>query len=608
MPLFNIIGDLGCHSTDTKVLMPNGEIKDYSEIKVGDEVLSIDKNLNLKNSKVLRIFEYNYSGKMYHFHSRRYDFLVTPNHRIIYKRDWKSEYEYIEAQNITSYGNFPDKFCFKGKNRKKINIYKYIKKTRKITTKQHNHFCFESGYKMLKYKKEIKSEELEPLLTDDFLKLMGWYISEGSIFRCQGKITKYVQIRHKKYFNEIKNLLDKMDLKYSIYENSKFVIFHRDLGRYFEQECGSYSYYKKIPDYILELSKKHLLNLFETMFKGDGSAKSQTYYTVSKKLCETFVILCLKLGFHPLIRSRKRDKGGFIRGRKIKSNRLHYEIRVAFKGSSYFHCYDIKKKNKDGEYDRNEKYLDIVNYNSKVWCFETELGNFFTTRNGKIAVSGNSGKTLSLAFLCWNAWFHKRLNIYSNLHLFKVPYAFIDGIDKLNDIRNGYVGFDEMWSFVDSRMSRTKANRLVSNILLRSRKRDLTYVATSQMLEQIDRRIRKVLDFTARPVMNVNETVCKLLIFRSGFPSAHNYMKTIYFLTDMAFQLFDTKEEISEMEEESKEPMRIMFQSNFNRDHGYLCQCEECGTKFFNTFEEADAYSEKYWAGLIKANGGSLPI
>jgi hypothetical protein len=85
-------------------------------------------------------------------------------------------------------------------------------------------------------------------------------------------------------------------------------------------------------------------------------------------------------------------------------------------------------------------------------------------------------------------------------------------------------------------------------------------------------------------------------------------MKTIYFLTDMAFQLFDTKEEISEMEEESKEPMKIIFQSNFIRDHGYLCQCEECGTKFFNTFEEADAHSEKYWAGLIKANGGSLPI
>jgi hypothetical protein len=96
-------------------------------------------------------------------------------------------------------------------------------------------------------------------------------------------------------------------------------------------------------------------------------------------------------------------------------------------------------------------------------------------------------------------------------------------------------------------------------------------------------------------------------------------MKAIYFKTGLVFDMFDTNEEIAmkslkeEMEDELKDlskreslilvkarvpPMKIIFQAEYNKEHGYWCQCEKCGTKFFEKWEDADKYAEDYWKKL----------
>lgn len=210
------------------------------------------------------------------------------------------------------------------------------------------------------------------------------------------------------------------------------------------------------------------------------------------------------------------------------------------------------------------------------------------------------GKTLSLAFLLWRNWFFKGQKIYSNIHLFKIPYIFINDIRQLNEIRDGYVGLDELWLVADSRMSKTSRNRFVSNILSKSRKRGLTYVSTSQVADSLESRIRKVLDFTFYPMLNRMETVCKLLVFRGGYVKNSNYMKTLYYKTELIKQVYDTNEEVEMMGntelDDTKDDKEIImpkwcFQENFNREHGYFCECDECGTKFFDTWEESDKSS-----------------
>lgn len=156
-----------------------------------------------------------------------------------------------------------------------------------------------------------------------------------------------------------------------------------------------------------------------------------------------------------------------------------------------------------------------------------------------------------------------------------------------NYVANGFIVHN-------SRASTTKKNKIVSDILLKSRKRGLQYVFTAQILDLLDKRIRKVQDFTGYPYMNRTETATKLLIFRSGYPKEEHLLRTFYFKNPLVFDLYNTNEEILMEEKSDKEPL-IVFQENFNEEHGYWCQCEECGTRFFDTWEEAEAYGLNYW-------------
>jgi hypothetical protein len=230
-----------------------------------------------------------------------------------------------------------------------------------------------------------------------------------------------------------------------------------------------------------------------------------------------------------------------------------------------------------------------------------------------------SGKTLSQTNFLWKNWFYRRRPVFANYHLFKIPYHYVEYVEQFEKMKDGVVGADELWTIVDSRCSKDDRNRLVSSILLKSRKRDLTYFYTAQMLELLDKRIRKIQDFTAYPMLNTNQTVCKVVIFRTGYPKEHHYMKTVYYKTGLVFNMFDTYEEINmksmaeEMKSETEElsrrekemvvmanlpPMKIVFQAEYNKEHGYWCQCEKCGTKFFMSWEEADKYAEKYWGKM----------
>lgn len=55
-----------------------------------------------------------------------------------------------------------------------------------------------------------------------------------------------------------------------------------------------------------------------------------------------------------------------------------------------------------------------------------------------------SGKTLTLTFLGWKNWFFRHKKLYSNYHLYKMPYIYIDTVEKLEDMRDGFFLADEL--------------------------------------------------------------------------------------------------------------------------------------------------------------------
>ena len=150
-------------------------------------------------------------------------------------------------------------------------------------------------------------------------------------------------------------------------------------------------------------------------------------------------------------------------------------------------------------------------------------------------------------------------------------------------MKGGFVACDEMWLMADARTSRATRNRIVSNILAKSRKRSLTIAFTAQVISSVDNRIRKIVDFLSYPIMSPNEDFVKALIFRGSKANNGSFMKQIYFKTELFYQMYDTNEEI-EMEEESKTPLRFCFQVD-----------KDSEPEYFNTWEEADARAEAWW-------------
>jgi hypothetical protein len=161
-----------------------------------------------------------------------------------------------------------------------------------------------------------------------------------------------------------------------------------------------------------------------------------------------------------------------------------------------------------------------------------------------------SGKTLLLAYLAWNNYYKKQRAIFSNFNLYGFPFTKITSIPSLDKMHEGFFAADELWLWIDARCTKQQKARVVSNILLKSRKRGITIAYTSQTIEQIEPRIRKITDFTAYPMMNVDNSVCKALVFKGVRPSPATYLKSpIYFMIEPTYALYDTYEEIEQIEE-----------------------------------------------------------
>jgi hypothetical protein len=566
---------MGCHSEDTQVLTPQG-IKDWKEIKIGDKILGADESLNLVETTVEEVFKYKYSGQMIRFHNNNcYDLLVTPNHTMIFKKK-NGDFNYIPAtEMLNSEGQIASSFNWES-NENKISLV---------------------GYKI-----------------DDILQVIAWYISDGNIVRNRGKPTSF-QIRKSKHKEEIHTLLKRMGLKYGFYEGSKFIINEPVIAEYLRINCKEHAANKTIPDDILSLSKNHLSIFFETLMKGDGykTEKMCRYYTSSFNLLQKFLLLSLRLGYHANYKNRGK-RVSEIKGRMIRQQHDSYEIGVQRQAKGWYASFGKSKS------------IDIQDYEGIVWCFKTDTGNFFTVRNGKISFSGNSGKTLTCTQLGFKNWFFKKQKIYSNYRLYKIPYYYVDRVRQFDYMHEGVVLLDEIWRICDARLSRKSANKFVADILARSRKRQLVYIFTAQVIDTIDKRIRKVLDFTAFSTTNRLETVYKTAIFRTGYPKLGTYLKTIYFTSEIPMQAFSTQEEIDMIDDTGEEggcpEPKIMWQeaaakclncgamitANPNR-----CDPEYggCGSRnvepiqpiFFDTYEEADSHASKFWEKWFVAKG-----
>ena len=369
---------LPCFSEDTQIMTTNG-LKGIDDVKVGEKVLTINPNTGyIEKDRVKNKWIKKYEGEMLHFKTSKIDKLVTPNHRIYYHTPKKRKQlsvekaEFFKKRNARYY--IPITSYSKGIDEKYIDTQKFIPSNGFFNTA-----------------KQLPSK----IRTKDLMKIIGWYISEGSI-DCHTRGYRIVIANtNEKYLKEIENIFSNLGLNYRRNTDTRNTNLFSGVVSYshhlFEilKTCGHGWHEKTIPNWVLCYSPKYLKILLHALLKGDGhfgSNNNTTYYTSSKLLRDKIIELCWKIGYSTNVCTRLQNDRK-INNRNIKKEDTHINYAIG-----------ISKEYTNGTF-KTKEHLTTEKYKGRVWCVETENQTVIAYRNGKTFLSGNSrGEGFGLPF------------------------------------------------------------------------------------------------------------------------------------------------------------------------------------------------------------------
>lgn len=140
--------------------------------------------------------------------------------------------------------------------------------------------------------------------------------------------------------------------------------------------------------------------------------------------------------------------------------------------------------------------------------------------------------------------------IYSNYYL-KFPFKPIHDAEALENMHEGSAFLDEFWLWVDSRMSMSSRNASINNMALTSRKRSLDIFYTSQSWGKIDKRIRQITDVLLVPNYDMHSGEIAVDVIEP-LQNAYVVIKHFRLPAKCFFNLYDTKQEIDNLEENNK--------------------------------------------------------
>ncbi len=192
--------------------------------------------------------------------------------------------------------------------------------------------------------------------------------------------------------------------------------------------------------------------------------------------------------------------------------------------------------------------LEKLHLKSKVFPFNLRGITIFKGNLGE-------GKSLTATFFAY--LYHKILKekIYANYKL-NFPYEPITTVEKLKKIQNGLLIIDEAYTLFDSRRSASSKNILNTELIRKSRKKNITTFVISQLFGLVDLRIR----YLANHVISVKTVKWKIrndmlspdLIELKIFENREGMfiLKEIKYLKplDFMFNLFDSFEDVFSVE------------------------------------------------------------
>lgn len=329
-----------CYDSITEILTENGW-KLFKDLTNGEKVAQYHENGNIDFVVPSDYYNMPYKGDMVKFSNKlgtrekTVDLLVTPNHRMVRLRKKDSKLEIIEAGN-ESY---------------------------------HNRKVYGSKNCLIVSGKSLGKERL---LSDlDRLKIA--FQADGSFYsdndKRNGKYSGELAIRFSfkkdRKINRLKNLLDKLNYNYTMYEKNKsgYVTFHIKTTEIFQKDLEWVNLSGKSSEWCLEFLKEL------SHWDGNNSGLNGIMYSSTELKCVNMVQAISSLA------GCKGRISEYVDKRDNSNRKILYYINIV-----------IEKNTISGKVSEKS----IIKYDGTVHCVSVPSKMLLVRRNNVVAVSGNT--------------------------------------------------------------------------------------------------------------------------------------------------------------------------------------------------------------------------
>jgi len=357
--------DWGCHDEETRILTEDG-FRYFRELTGKERVAQWDpdtRKMTFVEPKVLTVRDWD--KPLLHFKTDGYDLMVTDTHRMRTGTRQSSAWLTESAGKTAARGGAAKFVGYVGWDGEERETFMLPGVARS------------AGY---------AGSAARELRMDDWLELLGYFISEGGVC-LRGddqkpyciKMSQRASANHEKAL-AMKACMGRLGIPFSEFPNEEtsdlnWTICGKQYWRWYADNIGMHGDAKRIPREFLALSKRQLRILFEALVDGDGSRDPRegctggSYFSTSRALCEDFQELCIRLGMRCIVSLHAEAAGN----RKTRWRASWSEGRD--------HCFNAPNKN-----------VEHVPYSGKVYCCAVPSGYIVTERNGRIAYQGNTGE------------------------------------------------------------------------------------------------------------------------------------------------------------------------------------------------------------------------
>jgi len=407
-----------CYSDDTEFLTELGW-KKFEDVSDEDRLATVNmSDISVEYQRPIDKFAGTIdSGNLYNLHGNHLDSLVTSNHRMLYRKiERRSEKKYDLKLEVAA--TLPDTF-------------EVLRAPSPKKTTYSNTEAFASL----------------PVPPRVYLRIMGWYLSDGTMAFKPGQIPKWdseeftsrgpkeIRVSQKKggrlcwhitrFQNKWGNKVNSSLYEYTnppngfrkkAIQEKILSIRNKTIVWRMVNDCG-FKKGKRIPRWAFTLSKRLMDILLEALHRGDGTDRpdgGQIYYSSLKGLADDVQELALMCGYETSL------YGPYNGIYQVHINKTREQFKKCIRS------HNVKKVPVDSNY--------------RVVCFTVPNGTLITRRNGHIGIHGNSKHACHLVRLIRMA---REILESGEVNVYR-PDA-----EELRDIRAGAWTYEQIVEFAE---------------------------------------------------------------------------------------------------------------------------------------------------------------